>query len=229
MTKPPTTAGYTGVTASGAGFTGLVPVAVPAADYDTAVAETALPDIPVTAYEGVTQQQAVPTEKTSEPPAEEELSAYAYEWDIGLVSELVTPESAMTVMKDAPNVVFPFEVQGQNGERTIRAGSDYHLNNVRIPGDSGNPVRVVQSDGTSFTFLTLPGHFCGPGRTIRFSTLDRDGRLLLRQEGVSAASLVDEIYDSGARIAWRFQADNLRAALFGGERADFPGAFPVSW
>ncbi|MGW4758180.1 hypothetical protein [Streptomyces chartreusis] len=227
MTTPPATAGYTGVTASGVGFTGWVPVASPAgeADYDTAVAETALPDASVTAYEAVTQQQAVPTER----PAEEEVSTYAYEWDIGPVSELVTPQSAMTVMKDSPNVVFPFEVQGQNGERTIRAGSVYHLNNVRLPGDVGNPVRVVQSDETSFTFLTLPGHFRGPGRTIRFTMAERDGRLLLRQEGVSAAGLVDEIYDSGARIAWRYQADNLRAALFGGERADFPGTFPISW
>ena len=231
MTTPPATAGYTGVTASGAGFTGSVPVAVPSTEaaYDTTVAETALPDVSVTAYEPVTQRQAVPTAGASEPPAEEEVSTYAYEWDIGPVSELVTPQGAMTVMKDAPNVVFPFEVRGQNGERTIRTGSVYHLNNVRIPGDDGNPVRVVQSDGTSFTFLTLPGHFRGPGRTIRFTTLERDGRLLLRQEGVSAAGLVDEFYDSGARIAWRYQADNLRAALFGGERADFPGAFPISW
>jgi len=227
MTTPPATAGYTGVTASGAGFTGSVPVSSPTsgADYDAAVSETALPDASVIAYEGVTRQQAAPTER----PAEDEESTYAYEWDIGPLSELVTPQSAMTVMKDAPNVVFPFEVRGRNGERTIRAGSVYDLNNVRIPGDVGNPVRVVQSDETSFTFLTLPGHFRGPGRTIRFPTAERGGRLLLRQEGVSAASLVDEIYDSGARIAWRYQADNVRAALFGGERADFPGGFPVSW
>ena len=135
----------------------------------------------------------------------------------------------MSIMKESPNVVFPFEVNGRRGERTIQLESVYSLDNVRLPGDRNNPVQVVQSAPTSFTFLTLAGHFRGAGRTIRFATEVRNGRLVLRQEGTSAAGIVDEAIDAGARIAWRYQADNLRAAIFGGQRADFPGSFPISW
>jgi hypothetical protein len=230
-------AGYTGVTATGSGYTGTVPiVAAPsatasAADYDAVVADTPVANQAAITYP-VTARQAVFTEAEGEEfvaPRAADLSRYAYEWDIGPTSPLITAEGAMTIMRNSPNVVFPFEVQGLRGENTIELDHVYNLNNVRLPGDNKNPVQVVQSDPTSFTFLTLPGHFRGPGRTIRFVTVERDGRLLLRQEGTSDAGVVDEVYDVGARLAWRYQADNLRAAIYGGERADFPGGFPISW
>ncbi|MCX4767670.1 hypothetical protein OG562_43310 [Streptomyces sp. NBC_01275] len=55
MSTSSATAGCTGATASGAGFTGSVPVAVPAssADYDATVAEISVSDTAVTAYDGV--------------------------------------------------------------------------------------------------------------------------------------------------------------------------------
>jgi hypothetical protein len=232
-----TVAGYTGVTASGTGYTGTVPVvaapsaAASAADYDAVVADDAVNYTATSAYP-VTAQRVVFTEEEGEifvAPAEAEVTRYALEHDIGPTSDLVTPESAMAIMKDSPNVVFPFEVQGLRGERTIEVDRTYNLNNVRTPGDDENPVEVVQSDATSFTFLTLPGHFRGSGRTIRFVTLERDGRLILRQEGTSSAGIIDELYDAGARISWRYQANNLRAAIYGGVREDFPGTFPVFW
>jgi hypothetical protein len=232
-----TLAGYTGVTASGGGYTGTVPiVAAPltssrAANYNVAIAGDAL-NYPTTTAYPVTAQDVVFTEDEGETfvaPTEEEVSRYAYEWDIGATSAMVTPESAMSIMKESPNVVFPFEVQGLRGEHTIEQDRVYNLNNVRAPGDVENPVLVVQSDPTSFTFLTLPGHFRGEGRTIRFVTLERNGRLVLRQEGTSGASVIDELFDAGSRISWRYQANNLRAAIYGGERADFPGSFPIFW
>ena len=164
------------------------------------------------------------------PAPEPDVGRHAVECDIGPVMPLVTAESAMGVMKDSPNVVFPFVVEGARGARSIQLGSVYDLQNVLHPGDKGNPVRVVQSDATSFTFLTLPGHFRGPDQTIRFVTVERRGRILLRQEGTSSGTTMDWIYDAGAQmVSWRFQANNLRAALYGGERADFPGGLLVGW
>jgi hypothetical protein len=231
-----TIAGYSGVTATGAGYTGTVPIATaPSTTASAANYDAALSDVPLTsaakAYHA-TATQTVFTDDEAEvfvAPNESEFTRYAYEWDIGPTSALVTPQSAMAIIQSSPNVVFPFEVEGLQGERTLQIDRTYNLKNVRLPGDNGNPVLIVQQDATSFTFLTEPGHFRGAGRTIKFQTLDRDGRLVLRQEATSSATVVDELYDFGSRISWRYQADNLRAAIYGGERSDFPGSFPVSW
>jgi hypothetical protein len=153
---------------------------------------------------------------------------YSDEWDIGPTSVLVTAESAMRIMKDSPNVVFPFEVVGTNGETAIQLNGVYDLNSVRYPGENGHgPILVVESDATSFTFLTLEGHFRGAGETIRFVTSEQNGRLILRQEGTTSGSFLSGLYSLGAsNFAWKQQADNLRAAIYGGERGDFPGRWP---
>jgi|SoiMethySBSTD1v2_1073268.scaffolds.fasta_scaffold433089_2 hypothetical protein len=224
--------GYTGVTASGAGYTGSTPAytgggstAIIPTGYDQVIAKDEVTYRQVTEYAvttsapgGAAQRPAVPADAAN---------VYAYEWDIGPTSSTVTPESAMDIMKAVPNVVFPFEVKGRNGERRIQKGSSYDLNSVRWPGDDNNPVEIINEDDTSFTFLTLPGHFRGEGHTIKFTTLDRNGRLVLRQEGISAPGFVDQLLDLGARLSWKYQADNLRAATYGGYRADFPGVWPA--
>jgi len=217
-------AGYSGVTADGAGYTGSVPVA--RTGYDATVHSPAIASYDATtAYPVTSTTEVTFTDAEGEEfvaPREGEQSRYTYDWDIGPTSDMVSPESAMKIVKDSPNVVFPFEVAGRNGERRILLDSTYDLNGPRGPWDNGNPVLVVGADDTSFTFLTLDGHFRGPGRTITFRTLERDGRLVLRQEGVSGASFWDSLYDAGSKMSWQQQAANLRAAIYGGERADFP-------
>ena len=69
---------------------------------------------------------------------------------------------------------------------------------------------------TSFTFLTLPGHFRGPRRTIQFTILGRGDRLIVRQVGAASLGIFDRAYDGGAWFSWRTQAATLRAALSGG-------------
>ena len=138
---------------------------------------------------------------------------YVYEWDIGPTSDLVTPDRAMTILKAAPDLVFPFRVSG--GTR-IELNRVFQLDHVRWPRDNGNPVVISQADSTSFTFLTLPGHFRGPGRTIQFEILGRGGRLILRQVGATSQAISDLAYDGGAWLSWRTQAATLRATLFGG-------------
>jgi hypothetical protein len=133
---------------------------------------------------------------------------YVYEWDLGPMSDVLTPASAMTILQAAPDRIFPFSVRG-----AIELNRVLDLDDVRWPRDDGNPVLVSQADSTSFTFLTLPGHFRGPGRTIQFTTLGRGGRLILRQVGATSRGMSDMAYDGGAWFSWRTQAATLRAAI----------------
>jgi hypothetical protein len=137
---------------------------------------------------------------------------YVFEWDLGPASDLGTPDSAMAVLQADPDLIFPFRVSGGS---SIELNSVLQLDHVRWPGDNGNPVLISDADSTSFTFLTLPGHFRGPGRTIQFTMLGRGGRLILRQVGATSLGIADMAYDGGAWYSWRTQAAALRAALAG--------------
>jgi hypothetical protein len=137
---------------------------------------------------------------------------YVFEWDLGPASDLGTPDRAMAVLKAAPDRIFPFRVSGGTG---IELNRVLQLDDVRWPRDNGNPVLVSHADSTSFTFLTLPGHFRGPGRTIQFTILASGGRLILRQVGATSLGISDMAYDGGAWLSWRTQAATLRAALTG--------------
>jgi hypothetical protein len=135
---------------------------------------------------------------------------YVFEWDLGPAS--VTPDRAMAVMQAAPDSIFPFSVSGG-----IEPDRVLQLDDVRWPRDNGNPVLISQADSTSFTFLTLPGHFRGPGRTIQFTILARGGRLILRQVGATSLGISDMAYDGGAWFSWRTQAATLRSVLLVGD------------
>jgi hypothetical protein len=135
---------------------------------------------------------------------------YVFEWDLGPASAHVTPDSAMAVLQAAPDLIFPFRV---SGGPSIEPNRVFHLDHVRWPRDNGNPVLISQADSTSFTFLTLPGHFRGAGRTIQFTVVGRDGRLILRQVGATSLRIADMAYDGGAWFSWRTQAASLRAVL----------------
>jgi hypothetical protein len=146
---------------------------------------------------------------------------YVYEWDLGPTSDDVTPDGAMAVLQAAPDLIFPFGVRGGT---CIELNRVLQLDDVRWPRDDGNPVLVSHADSTSFTFLTLPGHFRGPGRTIQFTVLGRDGRLILRHVGATSLGISDIAYDGGAWFSWRTQAATLRAAMArGAGRAGAPG------
>ena len=106
---------------------------------------------------------------------------YVYEWDLGPTSDLATPDRAMAIPQAEPDQIFPFAVSGG-----IELNRVLDLDHVRWPRDNGNPVLISQADRTSFTFLTLPGHFRGAGRTIQFAVVGRGGRLILRQVGATS-------------------------------------------
>jgi RHS repeat-associated protein len=152
---------------------------------------------------------------------------YSHSWYIGPSSPLVTPEKAMAFFKGNPNLVFPFEVYPLENQKAIVLGAKYDLRSVMFPKFSNNnPVRVFSSGPTSFSFITLPGHFRGPGQFVGFRTFAEGGNLYLEQTGTSEHGFTDWFFDVGAYVAWQQQAENLKALLYGGERADFPGVWP---
>jgi RHS repeat-associated protein len=143
---------------------------------------------------------------------------YTYQWAIGPASGLVTAKKAINLIKENPNLVFPFDVVGRHGEKGIVLNAEYDLNNVRFPYDNGNGVKVTGCTDTSFTFTTLPGHFDPPGSTISFRTfVDEHGTLFLEQHGETVAPIfLDKATEFGAKLTWADQAENLKRALFGG-------------
>ena len=149
--------------------------------------------------------------------------AYVYNWKLGPISPLVTPEKAMTIFQNSPNLVFPFEVHGLGGEKGIVLGGTYDLRSVEYPGSSNDPVRVISSGPTSFAFLTLPGHFRGAGEIVAFRTYSESGYLYLEEMATTKGGFLNWVLDQGAKVSWNQQAENLKAAVYGGERADFPG------
>jgi hypothetical protein len=132
----------------------------------------------------------------------------------------------MSIIKETPNVIFPFAVVSLSGENGIILGGRYDLRGARHPWDKNNPVQVTESTATSFTFLTGPGHFRGQGHTITFKTFERDGTLYLQQSGTQSFGPIQMLNTIGAKAAWEVQAHNLRVSLYGGHRADFPGFCP---
>jgi hypothetical protein len=72
-----------------------------------------------------------------------------------------------------------------------------------------------------YKVATLP--FRGPGQIVAFRTYSQSGSLYLEQMGTSKGGFMDWFYEKAAYQAWSQQAENLKASIYGGERADFPG------
>jgi hypothetical protein len=105
---------------------------------------------------------------------------YAYVWDgdIGPTSTAGTPEEVMAYFLEHPREIFAFGLgqcdQIEEGNRCDLETGPYYFN-----GDPA-PVEVTDISPTSFEFTSLPGHFDGPGRKIRFTIHDRNGTVYLR-------------------------------------------------
>jgi len=175
----------------------------------------------VTVYGHVPQPPEQPTEKQPTSTSTQDTTTYTFDWQIGPVTQPFMVQNAMTIIQSNPNLIFPFLLQSRYGEQGITLNGVYDLNNVRWLHDNYNPVQVVGVTPTSFTFLSLPGNFRGPGATVTFNTYEKDGYLYLQQVGTSELTLMNLISNKGALLSWEVQAQNLRAALYGGTRHDF--------
>jgi hypothetical protein len=145
---------------------------------------------------------------------------------IGRVADGVTKEGAMALLQANPSDFFPFRVHGLGSSAytsRLQLGREYNLVGVGPPGD--DPIEIAELTATSFTFLTLPGHFDGVGGTIKFSTVERGGVVYLEHDAKAPDTgyLVGTFAPYFAGQAWDYQAAALRDALQGGREVDIPG------
>jgi RHS repeat-associated protein len=172
--------------------------------------------------------------------------AYVKSWAVGNVTESMNAKTAMAMLKDDPNRFFQFSVQAVgSSEAKVKITKDTIFldlvgprefgllkTNLHLPlvGDVGgrNYVAVIHVTDTQFSFVTLPGHFDGPGNIISFRTFEKDGQIFLEQTGWApvAGGLNARVSAPLAKAsAWKTQAANLAKAI---RQADPSGQPPNS-
>jgi len=152
--------------------------------------------------------------------------AYTVKFPVGKVSEYVNARTAMRILKNDPNKIFPFGVEPKagTGPAAISNNAELNLVNARsffMVGKDAittgkDPVRVEDATDTQFTFRTLNGHFDGPNALISFRTYEKDGQVYLEQSAFAPNAGEDNaaFAPGGAKkIAWPQQAENLRKEL----------------
>ena len=142
--------------------------------------------------------------------------SYSYRY---FISSPPTPSAERVLQMATHNfqALFPFHdcgnVIGINQNCNLGNGSGF------LPLDK-NPIQVLAISATNFTYLALPGHYEGAGRSFTFSfiTSNTTRHLYLDVASSGPWSAADEtLHNSGAaRRFWRGYADNLRAAVANG-------------
>ncbi|MER8046658.1 RHS repeat-associated core domain-containing protein [Streptomyces sp. NPDC094032] len=147
---------------------------------------------------------------------------YAYSYLLGPTELLGNAEDAMTLLKDNPQRVFPFDVT-----ECSRLTEGVQCLLEPNPGgfkSRGSGYVQVSTEKTSFTFTVVSDeYFDKPGSTITFAIHQRDNTLYLTQtaHGIDAAPHVLFGVDSGlSKWTWMRQAWNLSSLLYEAKRAE---------
>lgn len=142
---------------------------------------------------------------------------YAYSFLLGPTNLLGHAEDAMTLFKDNPKRVFPFDIT-ECSRFTEGAQCFLHPNPgiTEYTGHGSGHVQV-STEKTSFTFtVTSDDYFDDPGSTITFAIIERDNNLYLTQtaHGIDPDGHVWAGVVLGfAENNWAEQAANLRTLL----------------
>ena len=157
--------------------------------------------------------------------------AYYKDWNLGKWDAGIAA-TAMNIIQETPNRVFPFKVEGFNGETSLMLGHSYALwtftprpvLNPRLKVEfrfGPDPVTVTRLTPTSFTFLALPGHV--EQGTITFTTcVDANGDLRLSQDARGPETLWGNRYfrDLAANRFWSIMKTKLLSALIADRPSD---------
>lgn len=141
--------------------------------------------------------------------------SYDYEWEIGPVNVYGSAEAAMVIFATNPGSVFPFDVSGC---AAFTQGASCRLDALPefVPHRSGT-VSVSRDPAAVRFTVTSNDYFDLPGSTITFRTVERGGRLYLRQEARSVALRPPiggvGLVMAGAAATWAQQADRFRGLL----------------
>lgn len=154
-----------------------------------------------------------PNERTSE-----QQSSYTYDKE-HLIYPTGRGHSArelMDLFKAHPDKIFPFPAEGS--PRGFRDGEVFELSDT-LPGEWGRMetgLVVVETTDTSVKFTVVSDtYFDGPGSTIEFSIVERDGWFVLRKvaDAQQADSRVAIGATAGAEFTWLQQAKNFSRVI----------------
>lgn len=153
--------------------------------------------------------------------------AYKTKFYIAPATKFMNPQSAMRLIQDNPNLIFPFHIENKGGKGPVvlREGARLDLINPRIfpvPSlspklslDEHSPVVVERVAATQFTFRTLPGHFDQANALISFRTFQDGNSIFLEHTAwaPSAGGNAAVAPWAAKRLMWPIQAERLREAL----------------
>lgn len=127
------------------------------------------------------------------------------------VSPEITPADAMDVFKEDPQRVFPFPIDGLDGEDSVELGREYSLRPIFVDSER---VTVTSETDDSFSFVSQVDHIRGDDAQLTFTTLRNDeGEMCLMQEATFRKNIFTPILDLGSKFMWKIQTLRLQRAL----------------
>lgn len=148
-------------------------------------------------------------------PNPEEKGFYKFRSCIDDLNPSITPFDAMEIIKEKPQDVFPFPIDGVGGD-SVEVGRVYELRPLFVDTEE---VTVIAETETSFTFIADEDHLRGENALLTSSTtLNEKGEVCLNQEAVFKKNRLSPILNLGSRMMWRIQGERLKRRL---NRKDF--------
>lgn len=148
--------------------------------------------------------------RETDQTAHSEQGSYEFTNCMDGLSPSITPFDAMEVLKQDPNQVFPFPIDGV-GEEHVEVGRVYELRPLLVDTEA---VTVVDETDTSFTFVAEEDHLRGEGAQLTFSTIrNDDGEICLVQSATFKRNIFSPLLNFGSRVMWKIQAERLERVL----------------
>lgn len=146
--------------------------------------------------------------------SEDQQGSYTYDMEYRIVPAASghSAKELMDLFKAHPEEILPFIVKGSPGG--FRDGEVFELSETLplVQRDTETGLVAVETTETSVKFTVVSdGYFAGPGSTIEFSIVERDGWLSLRKvaDAKQAEHDVASIARFGAGLTWLEQAQNF--------------------
>ncbi|WP_147441708.1 hypothetical protein [Mycetocola lacteus] len=147
----------------------------------------------------------------------EQQGSYEYTMDHSLAvsTDQYTAKELMDLFKKYPSEIFPFTVKGPDGG--FQDGAVFELSKTLGFGWGVETGTVaVKTTDTSVKFTVVSdNYFDGPGSTIEFSIIEKDGEFYLRKvaDAEKAQATVVAGVTFGANDTWKKQAENFQSII----------------
>lgn len=142
---------------------------------------------------------------------ENEIGSYRFINCTDDLDNIVTPEEAMEVFKQNPQDVFPFPIDGLDGDNEVEIGKEYSLRPIFVDSER---VTVDSETPTSFSFVSQKDHIRGDDARLTFTTIqNEEGDLCLMQDARFRKNIFTPLLDFGSKVMWKIQTERLERVL----------------